>query len=207
MSVKAGYYNEKRNASGKIIFFEDYLQKYKNTPVIAYVRISSKYAKHTRKKFYLQQITELRQSNLKIHKTVYAIEKRWEFKNRKGLKKAISLSQKTKYPILVMDITRLIGYKNKHKIPYQKRIQKFLKYFSDVLFIIKNTNEEIKSKRTKRGQIQNKGGGDKNPGYKKRRKERLQKHVQELRTIGKSYRQISQELNIPKITVWRWCQI
>jgi hypothetical protein len=66
--------------------------------------------------------------------------------------------------------------------------------------------KEVRSGQAKRGQSTKgrKGGGDRKPGWRKRRKERLQPKARRLRRKGKSYRKIGKRLGVSVRTAWEW---
>jgi DNA invertase Pin-like site-specific DNA recombinase len=65
---------------------------------------------------------------------------------------------------------------------------------------------DVTSRRTKWGQQfkGRKGGGDRKPGWRKRRKERLQPEARRLRADGLTYRETKKRLGVSLRTVWKW---
>ena len=65
---------------------------------------------------------------------------------------------------------------------------------------------KVRSCQTKRGQRHKdrKGGGDRMPGWKKRRRKMNLPRVLGLRRRGRTYQQIADVVNVPKLTVRSW---
>lgn len=66
------------------------------------------------------------------------------------------------------------------------------------------TPNEERAYQTRRQAIHKRGGGDRKPGYKKRRRERLLAKVITLRRQRKTYEEIEKATGIPRTTVCRW---
>lgn len=213
-------YRKNENSSiGRIIKIENFLEICENWDITVYHRISKKYTKQETERFWNQQqeTTSKAISKYKLHQKFEfkGIEKRWKIKNRPALQKAVN----TNLPILVSEITRLVGYKNPNKLPSKKLIRKFLSCYPNTIFVLVQTEKEIKTNRIRRGQeyTHNKGGGYHKPGYIKKRGTILKPIVWNLRfDERRGIREIERilEKHCHKIgmkppsrqTISRWCK-
>lgn len=213
--MSSAYYRTlKTKSSAKIISLENFCKNYKSTSIISYARASRYYTDWRR---YLGQQHDTIENAMSKHKR--SVHRKYDDVSpgynieRRQLQKAVELSRKTKYPIVVQDIDRLLRHKNFHPInspylkPTKKQKKRFLSHYHDVTFVVIDRTEDIKKNKTVRGQKfkKNKGGGDHVSGYRKRRKAQCMPKAVEMRAKGYSYRRISKRLGIAISTLHMWC--
>lgn len=213
------YRKSKNQSTGIIVKMKNFLEICKNSNVTVYHRISKEYTEQKTKRFWDQQCQTTNEAISKygLHQKFEfkGIEKRWKIRNRPALQEAVN----TNLPIVVSEVTRLIGYKNPNKLPSKKLIHKFLGYYPNTIFVVVQEEKEIKKNRTQRGQKDrnNKGGGDHKEGWCKRRGNVLkpitwklrfdeQRGIREIeRILTKHCHKIGMK-SPSRQTISRWCK-
>ncbi len=205
------YRTSKTKSSAKITSLENFCKNYKGKVIISYARVS-RYYKDWRRYLSQQHDTvekEMSCYGVEIYKKFNDVSPGYHIERRQ-LQKVVTLSRKTKYPVIVQDIDRLLRHKDFHAVknptakPTKKQMERFLSYYHDVTFVIMDTTEAIKKNKTMRGQSykKNKGG---RPKSRKQRKRELQSIAIQMREEKHSLRKIAGELNVSAQTIWNWC--
>lgn len=214
--------SDAQRPSRKISTVYSFSRRSKPTTIIPYLRVSRKY--HNWKACIQQQLKAIRAKARKYNHDVtlpyIEVQRRWRYerKDRPQLAKAVRLAKMMGWPICVVDVTRLCGYKTTQEPPAQSRLRKFSSIYPNVQFLVVAAAATLRSKRTKRGHknIGYNAGGDRKPGWKKRRRELFLPLAHKYRKAGLSWREIERKIggkctgeNYPPVrfsTIQEWCR-
>ena len=165
---------------------------------ILYARVSDYYPhwRQLQESQFMEMRRVCRQCGIEIVDEFKEVEKRnkWKQHSRPQLSKAYHLATSHKCPIIACDVTRLMGYKDKERLPSKKLRIKFQQEYPKAMFIC--LNDDVKRSRRLRGHVRCES--------RKMRKQRLLPIVLEEFGNGKSYRQIATPLKIAHSVVRDW---
>lgn len=197
-------------ANGAIQDSTKYFKSHPDATKIVYQRISKNYGIELNTQYLQGQIDVLSTDAGAVRKTYVAVgEKRWKIKDRPILRQAWKYARKTGYPIEAADLTRLFGNRSPHQHPSQKMMNRFLKQYPGVIFLVKIPYGKVKSWRTVTGQKNtgDKGGRPKThksmTAWQELKGAQIEK-AQQYRNKGTSYSAIAKKLKRSSRTIWKW---